>query len=454
MNQRTIGGIHVRTLNRTTANVALLLAAALTAAACGDDSKSSTSTPVTATPGPTTSQGAGTSATATTAEVVAGPSRGFDGTTITVGGIGFGQTYAGAEIGAEARFKRANDTNELNGIKIKFTDFADDKNDPATATAETRRLVTQEKVFAIVPDMSSVNAGPYLTGEKVPYVGFATDNTYCSKTPTTELWGFGIVGCLTSADPPVMPDFYSGLYDIVKQTTGKASPSMVIFSSDGETGQNTARFQSASAGGAGFNVVYAKGVVPVTVTDYSPYITQWLRADNGKAPDMINCVMGVQCITVWNALHTVGYSGVFFSALGALDQLAKPLAGTYSSAAYNTAPSPALTQLEKDLEAFKPGAKPVGYSNVLAYFSADMFIEALKKIGKNITPDALQKALATNTWQIEGLVGPTHYPAATVVSTPYCFELIRYKDDGSGFDIVNPYSCHDKQFPVGAKPAG
>jgi len=39
-------------------------------------------------------------------------------------------------------------------LRGDFKEFADDNNDPATALSETRRLVTQEGVNAIVPDVS------------------------------------------------------------------------------------------------------------------------------------------------------------------------------------------------------------------------------------------------------------------------------------------------------------
>ena len=48
--------------------------------------------------------------------------------------------------------KRFNDTNELKGVKINFTEFADDGADPATTLSIERRLVTQTGVFAIVPE--------------------------------------------------------------------------------------------------------------------------------------------------------------------------------------------------------------------------------------------------------------------------------------------------------------
>src|SRR5262245_5342069 len=82
--------------------------------------------------------------------------RGFDGSTITVGGYGIKSQLPTVEAGAQARFKRFNDTNELKGITIKMTEFADDGQDPATALSIARRLVTQTGVFAVVPEATNV----------------------------------------------------------------------------------------------------------------------------------------------------------------------------------------------------------------------------------------------------------------------------------------------------------
>ncbi len=83
--------------------------------------------------------------------------RGFDGSTITVAGLGIKSQLGGAETGAQARIKRFNDTNEIKGVKIDYTELAEDKNDPATALSEARRLVTQTGIFAMVGEISTVS---------------------------------------------------------------------------------------------------------------------------------------------------------------------------------------------------------------------------------------------------------------------------------------------------------
>src|ERR1700712_5787846 len=107
--------------------------------------------------------------------------RGFDGKTLTVGGLGNLAQLPGMQVGARARIERFNSAHELKGVKIRYTGFADDKGDPATALSEARRLVTQDHVFAIVGDGSSTNPGPYFQQQHVPFFGWAFDNTYCSS---------------------------------------------------------------------------------------------------------------------------------------------------------------------------------------------------------------------------------------------------------------------------------
>jgi ABC-type branched-subunit amino acid transport system substrate-binding protein len=133
---------------------------------------------------------------------------------------------------------------------------------------------------------------------------------------------------------------------------------------------------------------------------------------------VINCQLAARCVQIWQAVNT------------------------------------GLTQLEADLRAFKPGTKPVGYSNVPAYFAADMFIQALKKVGPDITPEAVQQALAAQTWQIPGLAGPTEYPASTAVPTQWCQSVLQAAPDGAGYTTLEPFACSTKTYPIDPKITG
>jgi ABC-type branched-subunit amino acid transport system substrate-binding protein len=352
--------------------------------------------------------------------------------------------YGTYEAGAEARFAAFNKDNEIPGIKIDYVTTLNDNQDPATALTAVRQLVLQDNVFAIVPDLSDVNPGSYLASQQVPYVGWAFDNTYCSTTPSTSLWGFGFNGCLVPANPPVMPDSFAQLYKYVSGKIGKSHPTFAIFSTDTQSGNNTVRLNSVNATGAGFDVVYAKGVLPVTVSDYTPYVQQWLTSAGGQQPDVITCYAAAQCIPAYAALKAAGFKGTYFETLGNVTVLEKPLAGVVTATFYNTAPSPALTTMTNNIDAFKPGAD-ISSTNE-TYFSADMFIDALKQVGHNINPQAIQQVLAHISYSISGLVGPTMYPQSTVVPTPACSELL--SDTGTSYQILEPYSCTTKTYPV------
>jgi ABC-type branched-subunit amino acid transport system substrate-binding protein len=366
--------------------------------------------------------------------------------TVVVGGLGTASIFAAAGTGAQAYFNQVNKSGVLKGIKIKYIGFTDDGGSPASTLSAARKLVTQNHVFAVVPDMSQYNPGKYFASQHVPYVGYALDASYCSNSASTTLWGFGFDGCLLGTNPPRVADALQPIFNYAKSKTGAASPTFLAFSADTQSGETAASQNAIAAKGAGFKVVYSKGVLPMTVSDYTPYVEQWMTAASGKPPQVIYCLLTTQCISAWAALKAVGYSGIFYDTLGAQAALATSMAGTVTANFYNSAPNPGLTAMQNFMDAVSPGTQLVGYSNVPGYFGASMFVQALKKVGDNDTPQAVQKALANQTWQIAGLVGPTQYPASTVIPTPACLELLQASSNGSGFSLLAPYGCTYKSF--------
>ena len=74
---------------------------------------------------------------------------------------------------AEACFKWANETNALNGWKINYVTY-DDGYEPARSVAVTRRLVEENKIFALaaaVGTAQSVAVIPYAKEVGLPMVG-------------------------------------------------------------------------------------------------------------------------------------------------------------------------------------------------------------------------------------------------------------------------------------------
>jgi branched-chain amino acid transport system substrate-binding protein len=437
----------------------LLAVVTIVATACGDDSgDDGSSAEATTTVAPTATTGA-TGDTATTLagdaalefEKASGDVRGFDGTTIKVASIGIKSQLPGVEVGAQARIKRFNDTNEVPGVKIEYLEFVDDKIDPATALSEARRLVTSENVFALVGDVSAVNPGDYFAQQEVPYFGYAFDFTYCSKEPDDSLWGFGFSGCLVPKEADQMPDNARHVYDYVKEQTGKEHPTAVLFGSDSESGKSIGN-HAAYFAGAGFDVVFAEPIVPLPpVADYTPYVQQILTADGGEAPDVLVCLLSADCIPIYAQVKANNYEGIFQHNLYS-DLLVGAMEGTIASTfavPFNTEGNAALDQVIADVKAVKPD-QVLETGSAAGYFSTDMFIQALKTVAAEgtdyITPANVRLAAAHQTWEIEGLVGPTRYPEATVMPTPQCSALVY--SDGTTWQTVAEYDCSEKRHPV------
>lgn len=373
---------------------------------------------------------------------------GFDGKTIKVAGLGFAASFnPDAEVGAQARFAKANESNELNGVKIEFAEFADDKSDAATSVNEARRLVEQEGVFAIVPMMSSTAPGTYMNQKQVPYFGWGIDTSYCG--PGDKLYGFGFDGCVLPPNAKAVPDFSAGTtYKYMTETLAIKKPTIATVGYDSAGGKTSNQSFIAQATGSGLKVVWAKTALPAppaVVGDYSPFVQQILAANGGKGPDAVWLPLSFNdVLNMVKALRSANYQGTIVTALYS-DALLKPLANTIAVAPI--APfeqhSAGTDAMVATIKAYKADAKP---STVMAvgYLSADFFVKAVKKLGtKNLTRQALQKTAARMTYGIPNTVGPTQFPRAFQALNTYCAALVT-NADGSAWSVAEPYTCTNK----------
>jgi hypothetical protein len=157
--------------------VAAVAAFALVAGACGnaddDDSKSSSAT--TAAP----------AGTATSVDDNApGTNQGVSATEIKVGGLGsatgpLAPQYGPIEKGARAYFDMINDAGGVNGRKIRWVGFRDDATNPSQNVSQSRALVEQDKVFAIVGVAAPIfPGGEYLAQAGIPTFGWNVNDEW------------------------------------------------------------------------------------------------------------------------------------------------------------------------------------------------------------------------------------------------------------------------------------
>jgi hypothetical protein len=105
--------------------------------------------------------------------------------------------------------------------------------------------------------------------------------------------------------------------------------------------------------------------------------------------------------------------------------------------------------MNDSVEAFKPGTKP-SLALSAGYFSADMFIQAVKnalKSSKTLTSASVQKAASKMTYQVKDTIGPTTYPASYKYAVKSCATL-EYDADGTAFSIVQPFTCTTNTYPI------
>ena len=131
---------------------------------------------------------------------LAGPAAdpGVTATTILLGGTvplsGEASAFGSVGPGAKAFFEHVNALGGVNGRKILYR-YYDDGYDPAQTVQLTRRLVEQDRVFAIFNSVGTANNAaiqPYLNGLRVPQL-FVGDGSQGVSQPARYPWTMGFL---------------------------------------------------------------------------------------------------------------------------------------------------------------------------------------------------------------------------------------------------------------------
>jgi ABC-type branched-subunit amino acid transport system substrate-binding protein len=365
--------------------------------------------------------------------------RGVTKTSITVGGVGETLLYSGADIGAKARFQRENAAGGVNGRTINYIGLRDDLGVGALNQQVAKGLVEEDQVFAVVPVVTpDLGAVTHLTRQKVPYFGWALSSNFCGN-----LYGFGFTGCLF---PPGGRTTSNAWGLLVKTAFAPltAKPSAVLLTENTPSGRFVLNSLVAAVKSAGITVASATSNLPVpAVGDYGGIAAGVLGANGGRPPDSVFVVGSYSNITAMRrALRDGGYTGLFTDTIEYDPDLVVPAAGSavmLQTAAFETAATnPAMQRLVTDVRAIAP-FQPIDQAVAAGYWSADLFIAAVKRAGKHLTVARLIKVANKGfTYQVRNTVGPTKFPAAHNAPTP-CGSLVR--SDGAAFSVLVPYRC-------------
>jgi ABC-type branched-subunit amino acid transport system substrate-binding protein len=385
---------------------------------------------------------AATAAPGGTAGAQAGSVRGVTSTQINVAGLTQGSQFSPAELKTATTAAFSGVT--VAGRKINYVESADDTGDPTTDLSEAQRLVQQDQVFAVVPTLTPVadQALTYFAQQHVPFAGWGVDHNFCNNP-----YALAFTGCI--APPASIPttgttwgDLISTYYKNHGSPTGAKGKTAAVIAEDNDTGKTGAVVIGAQAKKAGFNVVFQKSDLPFTPPgDYSPYTSELLSSNGGKAPDVIYVVTSVQnTLNLPGKLVQAGFKGILTNAV-LYDPRAVALMKSNSVfTQFDVPEDTSNAQMQNIVTKLKAaGATTITQPMLSAYFSADAFVGVLKKVGKNLTPENFVKALSNFTYQIPGVIGPTKYPAAKTQGAP-CGTLVY--SDGTAWSVQVPYACY------------
>lgn len=377
-----------------------------------------------------------------------GSVRGVTDDSIKVGGIvsmtsSSGYSKADTDLGAKARFLRANDEGGVHGRTIDYTGAEDDGQDPAKNLAAARKLVQQEKVFAIAP-MSSVtfSGADFLNKEKVPVFGWGTLPAFCGPK-----YAYGFNGCLVPMPGGTITQSWPE--GLAKVLGGAENKSVALVAADSDAGKFGIRTYKKGFAAAGFDVSYAKATVPAAAapSDWSAYTKEILRSDGGKAPDAVVSIMQTpQNIGLFTALKRSGYRGVLSDPTdydpGLLTKSAtkQALDGVYVLLMFEPfeSGSTGMRQFRADIEKAAGKKVPLNMHMMTGYMSADLFLSIAEKAGRDLTVESFQEA-ADGFHDKGTLVGERSLPKGRTESFG-CGSLVRLKN--GRYEVAVPFACY------------
>ncbi|WP_261574103.1 ABC transporter substrate-binding protein [Frankia gtarii] len=376
----------------------------------------------------------------------ADPTRGITDTQITVGGLAYltspnGSTMAGAELGAKARFDRANAEGGINGRKINYVGTLDDGQDPARSGQQAKVLVDQKHVFAAVPLMTSfANYLDTFCAETVPYFGWGFNAGYCNTSI-----GFGITGCLLP-DGTVATTTYGLLIKSLfgGNSTGKT---VALVGVDNDTARGGNRDIAEQVRIVGIKVVYNENSVPIAgITDTTAVVNKVMTSNGGQPPDLVLYVADFNSVVkLTGALKAAGFKGKNLNVIGYDPRLAAigfpGLQDSYTLMQWEPGVDnavPAVRQMADDFKKYAPSAV-LSLPAMAGYWSADMFVTAATKAGRDLNVNSLLKMLNSNySYSVPGAVAETRWPLSHFATTP-CGSISQLV--GKQYNIITKLSC-------------
>lgn len=292
--------------------------------------------------------------------------------------------------GTKAYFDYVNAHGGVYGRTIKYT-ILDDAYDPARGLSNVKNLVLNKGVFALVDDLGTANneaALPFITQQKVPLVYPATGSSRMAHPFHKYLFPIQVSYTI---EGKVLTDY------AVKTLHAKK---IGVFYQDDDFGKEGLDAITARAKQDGASVVDAESY-ELTDADLSP---QALKLRQAGVDAVIMFAVPTPAITFMTTMPKVGLKAKLLSSDTALDPSIVKAAGPAAEGAYfdayadlPDAKTPGAALYRGVVTKYgDPVTTPVDSTfTAVGVLAAEVFVEGLRRAGKNLTREGFIKALET-----------------------------------------------------------
>ena len=330
--------------------------------------------------------------------------------TIKLGGSypfsGPASAYGTIGRAAKAHFDWVNSKGGVNGRKIQFVTL-DDGYDPARAVSNARRLITQDKVFALFNTLGTANnlaIWDYVNQQKVPQLYVATGASEWGKDVAKHPYTIGW-----------QPDYVTeatAYADYVKKNKPNAKVA-VLYQNDSFGKDLVGGF---TKGIQGSNVkIVARESYEVTDPTVAPQVAKLARSGADTFLNVSTPKPGAQAIGAvaklgWKPLHIL--NNVAASKTLVLKPVGFPAAQGIVSMTYFKDPEdpqwandPAMKEYKTQLKNFGPRLNPDEPFNAYGWAAAATMVKALQEMGDEPDREKLMDAVRNMDTEI-GLLLP------------------------------------------------
>lgn len=350
-------------------------------------------TPVPATAVPATKPPAATAVPPTAVPATSAPAAAVPGVTATeivIGGWGPQDGPAGAygviDRSIAGYFKKVNDEGGINGRKIRFI-YENDSYQPAKTVAAVKKLVEDDKVFALVAGLGTANnlaVMDYLVQNNVPHIGPATGSTALAVPLKKNVYAVQL-NYMTEATLLTQ-------YALEKLGSKKFA---VFYQNDafGKEGLDTIN-----------GVLKKAGVSQATAVSYETadtnFSAQALKLQTAGADTVILWAVPKPGGSILAEMDKIGYKPKLLASAVLNDptifQLAGPgIEGVVIPAwlpAYDDLTNPKIVQWQADMKKYAPNEQIGGFA-LSGWTEAQILAEGLRRAGKDLTRESLLKAM-------------------------------------------------------------